>query len=116
MCIRDSTHTLTFANHGLKDGNDFPTGSLIQRVNMVTVGSTDAQPFLACKVVGLLPEKNEPVGLLLPKVRIMRGFTLAFSTENFGNMPFQFQPYELVTTDSFYSQFAGHPVKLFSPT
>lgn len=111
------THTLTFANHGLKDANNFPVNSKIQRVNLVPVGSTDAQPFLAMKVVGLLPEKNEPVGLLLPKVRITRGFTVAFTTENFGNMPFQFQPYELVSTDPFYSQFASvGPAKLFAPT
>ena len=111
------THTLTFAGYGLKTGNNFPTGSLIQRVNMVSIGSTQQQPFFAVKVVGLLPENNEPVGLLMPKIRIMRGFSLSFSTENFGNLPFQFQPYDLVTTDSFYSTFASvGPVMLQTPT
>jgi hypothetical protein len=111
------THTLTFTGFGLKTGNNFPAGSVIQRVNMVAVGSVLTQPFFAAKVVGILPERNEPVAILMPKVRIMRGFSLNFSTENFGNLPFQFQPYDLVPSDPFFSTFQSiGPAKLMTPT
>lgn len=99
------THTLTFSGYGVKTGVSFAAGATIRALNLVKVGSTDPLPFFSCKVVGILPENNEPMAVLLPKVRITRGFTLAFSTENYGNLPFQMQPYDLVSTDSFYNEF-----------
>lgn len=110
------THTLTFANFGFKTGNNMPLGAKVQRVNRTDVGSKTEQPFLACKVIGILPERNEPVGFLMPKVRITRGFNVAFTTDNFANMPFQIQPYDLVATDPFYSEFGAAPVAMYSPT
>lgn len=111
-----NTHTLTFAGFGFKTGNNMPAGAKIQRVNRTDVGSKNEQPFLACKVIGILPEKNEPVGFLMPKVRITRGFNVAFTTDNFANMPFQIQPYDLVSTDPFYADFGAAPVAMYSPT
>ena len=111
------THTLTFAGFGPKTGNNFPVGSLIQRMNLVPVASTAAQPFFAVKVIGLLPERNEPVAILMPKVRITRGFTMAFSTENFGNLPFQFQPFDLLPADPFFTDFQDRgPAVLLTST
>jgi hypothetical protein len=111
------THTLTFTGFGLKTGNNFGVGSRVQAVSRVDVGSNADQPFLAAKIVGILPEKNESVALLIPKMRITRGFTLAFTTENFGNLPFQFQPYDLVATDPFYAEFRDRgPVAMMTGT
>ncbi len=110
-------HTLTFAGYGFKVFNDMPVGAKIQRVNRLDVGSPAEQPFLSAKIVGVLPEKQEPVTLLIPKLRVMKGFSVAFTSQNFGNMPFEFQPYDLVPTDQFYAEFAQRgPVALFSPT
>lgn len=111
------THTLTFAGQGFKSGNNMPLGAKVQRATRVDVGSQVDQPFLAAKVVGVLPERQEPVGLLIPKMRVTRGFTLAFTMENFGNLPFQFQPYDLLPTDPFFNDFVGRgPVALMAST
>lgn len=79
-------------------------GSEVLVVNMAGVGSKVEQPFLACKILGKLAN-NQPVALLLPKVRVTRGFNVNFSTQDFGNMPFELQIYDLVTTDPNYDFF-----------
>ncbi|CAJ3204547.1 hypothetical protein DF044_01975 [Burkholderia contaminans] len=81
-----------------------PNGTVVQKVNVVGIGSKANQPFLAAKVVGNLAD-NTPVALLIPKIRITGGFTLAFKTDAFGNLPYKFQPYDLVSTDPFYDDF-----------
>jgi len=98
-------HTLTFANHGFKAGDDMPAGSVISVVNRVDVGSKADQPFFAAKIVSILPEGNKPIVILVPKLRITKGYNLNFATDNFGNMPFEFTPYELTSTDANYAEF-----------
>jgi hypothetical protein len=108
-------HTLTFAGHGLKSDNNFPAGSVISRVNAVGAGSKDEQPFFSAKVIGILPEGNKPVGLLFAKIRMTRGFSMAFSSENFSSMPFQFTVYDLVSTDPHYEEFKDSgPVRILT--
>lgn len=83
------------------------TKTLVMRVHRVNVGSLDAQPFFSAKIVGILPQDNRPITILVPKLRITRGFTMAFTSDNFGNLPFEFTPYDLVASDTLYSEFAG---------
>ena len=110
------THTLTFANQGLKTGNDFPVASVISVMNTMDIGIKDEQEFFSAKVVGVLPEDTKPFTLLFPKIRILRGFNVSFTTDNFANMPFEFQPYELLPGDTNYgSNFPG-VAKLFAGT
>ena len=110
-------HTLTFANHGFKTGNNMPASAKIVKVNRVEVGSTEEDVYFSAKIIGILPAGNKPIGLLIPKMRIMRGFNLAFASDNYGNMPFEFQPMDLVPTDTNYAEFLDKgPVALFSPT
>jgi hypothetical protein len=99
------------------DGVTFHSGSLVSPVNTVAVGAKTDQPFLAAKVVGILPQNNEPCVILMPKLRISKGFTLAFQTNQFGNLPFEFEPYELTSVDANYAEFAGQGVaKLYART
>lgn len=87
------------------------------KVNHIPVGKKDEQPFFGAKVVGILPEGSRPVVILFPKIRIIRGFTVAFSSENFGNLPFEFQPFELTGADPHASIFGNDGYcSLFSST
>lgn len=86
-------------------GNSFPAGSLVSIVNSFDVGSKVDQPYSALMVTGILPEQTKPVSLLFPKVRITRGFSLTFGETAYGNLPFQFTPFELLPTDMFYADF-----------
>lgn len=108
--------TLTFtANTAIPTGMTFAASrTRVARVNKIEVGSKDAQPFLSAKVVGILPEDNKPITILFPKLRITKGFTLSFGSEGFGNLPFEFTPYEMVSADTLYSDFKGSVAKLLT--
>lgn len=80
------------------------TGAVVKKVNMVAVGSKKDQPFMAAKIVGQLAD-GTTVAVLIPKIRVTNGFSLAFDTTKFGNLPYQFSVYDLVNTDTFYDQF-----------
>lgn len=90
------------------------SGAVVQKVNPIDVGSTADQPFLSAKIVGQLADGTE-VGLLLPKVRITAGFTLGFTTDNFGNLPMEFTCYDLTSDDPNYAMFSGKQGMLFTP-
>lgn len=90
------------------------SGAVVQKVNVIDVGSTVDQPFLSAKIVGSLADGTE-VGLLIPKIRITAGFTLGFTTDNFGNLPMEFSCYDLTSEDPNYADFSGTQAKLFTP-
>lgn len=83
----------------------FTAAARVRQMNMVPVGKKDEQPFLGAKIVGILPENNEPVTVILPKVRIQKGFTMAFTTDNYSNMPFEMTPFDLTASDPHYATF-----------
>lgn len=89
---------------------DFAVDDLVMKVTRIDVGSKLAQPYLAAKIVSVMPDQNTPVTILIPKLRVTRGFTLNFSSEQFSNLPFEFTPYEVVSTDPNYSLFANRGV------
>lgn len=92
----------------------FPVGTRIGKVKRIDVGATDIQPEFAAKIVGLLPIDNAPFTILLPKIKITRGLGVAFQTDNFGNLPFEFTPYSGVESDPFYSEFGNAAAILFN--
>lgn len=104
-----STDTLT-----VTAGTAIPTGvsftaadTVVRKVQSIKFGSVAAQPTYGCKLVGLLPDSGQPVTLIFPKVKITKGIALAFQTDNFSNMPFEFTPYALLPADSHYSEFGS---------
>lgn len=86
-------------------GMTFPVGARVGRLKKVSIGEYVAQPDLACKVTGILPKDNKPFTILLPKVKVTRGLGISFASDNFSNMPFEMQPYEMVTSDPLYAEY-----------
>lgn len=82
----------------------WPTTTDILEVNVVPIGSTVNPPFLSCKIAGQLAD-GTPAVLLFGKVRLGKGFTMAWNTDQYGNMPFEFEALEMVPTDTFYADF-----------
>lgn len=87
-------------------------GAAVRKVNSVGVGSKEEQPFLSAKIVGKIAN-NDQVMIYIPKLRIQRGFNLAFSTQDYGNLPFEFAVYDLVSTDPNYAWFEGDSARIF---
>jgi hypothetical protein len=99
--------TLNFANQGLKLGNNFPAGSAVYPVVNLALGTKVEQPYHSCKITAVLPGNSMPMTMLFPKVKIIKGFSVSFDSSTFGNMPFEFEPFELMSSDPFYSTFLG---------
>lgn len=94
--IGDLSITLTAA---IPSGWDFAAGDSVFYVNLIPVGSDEPQPYYAVKIVGILPNGNEPFTIVCPKAKITAGFNISFTTDNYGNMPFQITPYDLTKED-----------------
>jgi hypothetical protein len=90
------------------------SGCVVQRVNTVDVGSQLDQPYLSAKIVGTIADGTE-IGILIPKIRITAGFTMGFTTDNFGNLPFEFTCYDLTASDPNYADFTNRQAVLFTP-
>lgn len=109
-----ATDTLT-----LKTGYAIPTGqayatadSVVYKVHAIGVGPKRVQPVFGVKMVGLLPSTGEPVTMIFPKVKITKGLSLSFQTDNWQNMPFEMTPYALLKTDPFYADFGRDQFKV----
>jgi hypothetical protein len=105
-----STDTLTF-DQGIKE--IVPVGAKVERVFYADVGSKDDQPFFGAKIVGTLANNKEVV-ILIPKIRISKGFDVTFGSSDFGNMPFEFQIYDQIASDPMYTKLNGLPARVFS--
>lgn len=104
--VNATTRTLTFAaTHPLPAGVTWTAATTkIWNVKPVPLGNNGTN-FLSCKMVGLLPEQTKPITLIFPKVRVTSGISLAFQNNEFAAMPFAFQPYSLIPSDTFFSEF-----------
>lgn len=103
-----ATNTLTVS----KALPSIPDNAVVRKVNMIEVGSKDDQPYYSAKVAGKLASGEEIV-LLIPKIRIVRGFNLAFKSDDFGNLPIELTVYDLVSTDSFFADFGGASAQIY---
>lgn len=90
-------------------------GTRVRAASNIAVGSKANQPFFGVKIVGV-DAGNRPITLILPKVRITNGFSLAFASDDYGNLPFELTLMDLVPTDALYAQFSDKQAMLFSTT
>ena len=100
---------LTF-DQAFPTGVDIESGAEIGRTNVLSVGNPSNE-FYSAKVITRLADGTD-MAVLIPKLRIIRGFNLSVTTQDFGNMPFEMSTYDLVESDANYSSFRDEPVKL----
>lgn len=89
----------------------FPVGTEVQVCHVLAVGSSAESEEFAAKVVGQLAD-GVWVTLLYPRVRITSGMSMAFQTDNYGNMPFEFTPMRLVAGDKYFEEMQGRLANL----
>lgn len=68
------------------------TGWLVWVVNEINVGSFEADSFFCAKIVGTLSANGEPIVVVIPKLKVSRGFNLTFSETDYSNLPFELSP------------------------
>jgi hypothetical protein len=93
----------------------FAAGTQVSLVNVLDIGSTDTDRYYSAKVQGQLAD-GQYIVLLIPKIRVSSGLTMSFTTDNFGNVPFEFTPMKPISGDPFYSQFKGKVAELLTDT
>lgn len=102
------------AGYAIPTGMVFPAASKVRKVRALNIGAATPSVTLGCKITGIIdPSQNTPITLVFPKIKVTRGMNLAFSTENFGNMPFEFTPYALTATDPLYADFGTTKVRMY---
>lgn len=89
-----------------------PIDASVDVVNVISIGSKVDQPFLSAKIVGKLAN-DQPIAILIPKVRITRGFTMQFGTDDYGNLPLEFTVFDLTSTDALFADFGTESAKIF---
>jgi hypothetical protein len=94
--VSTADYTVTVA---IPAGVSFAAGDTVWVVNEVPVGSQTTEDFFQIKAVGVLSNYDKPMALILPKVKIRSGFQINFSETDYGNMPFQFDPYYLTSSE-----------------
>lgn len=82
-------------------------GATVSEMNVIGLGSNSCaeSTFIAAKIVGTLADCSEVV-LLLPKVKVTKGFALAFNSGDFQNLPLELTVYDLLPTDPHYAAFS----------
>ena len=82
-------------------------GATVSKLNVLGLGSNSCaeSTFIAAKIVGTLADCSEVV-LLLPKVKVTKGFALAFNSGDFQNLPLELTVYDLLPTDPHYAAFS----------
>lgn len=81
-------------------GMTFPVGSRVWIVNEIPLGDTAEQDFFKAKIVGTLSNNSKPVAVVIPKLKVMKGFQLNFDEGNYTSMPFEFDPYLLTVSEA----------------
>lgn len=107
--------TLTFTGQPTPAGVTIPAGATVYKVNSLIIGGGDKHPTYSCKIVGYTPADEKPIAILLPKVKVTRGMNLAFQSDNFANMPFEIQPYSLVSDDPNFAIFGAKKFQVITP-
>lgn len=82
-------------------------GATVAKMNVIPLSPTSScnDTFVAAKIVGTLADCSEVV-ILLPKVKVTKGFNLAFNSNDFQNMPLELTVYDLLSSDDHYAAFA----------
>lgn len=95
--VATTDYTVTAA---VPSGMSFPAGSKVWVVNEIGLGDTAEQDFFKAKIVGTLSNNSKPMAVVIPKLKIMKGFTLNFDEGNYTSMPFEFDPYMLTSAEA----------------
>jgi len=82
-------------------------GATVAKMNVIPLSPTSScnDTFVAAKIVGTLADCSEVV-ILLPKVKVTKGFNLAFNSNDFQNMPLELTVYDLLSSDEHYAAFS----------
>ncbi len=87
------------ANYAIPAGMSFPIGSKVWVVPALRP-TIDQDDLFGIKITGTLDSYDRPVTVILPKVRVSKGFSLSFSETEYGGMPWELMPLLMSATEA----------------
>lgn len=81
----------------------FLAGAVVRKSNIMGVGQKKDDAILAMAISGTLSD-NTPVLMCYPKVRISKGFSANFQTQQYGNMPIEISVLDSTQQDPHYAR------------
>jgi hypothetical protein len=109
-----SSGTITFTGYPLPTGVSFSTNARLGKFNKIDADPVKANVNQCVRIIGVSLKDKTPIVLHFPKCRITRGFSMAFSSENFGNMPFEFTPLTPLPDDPGYDPELSKRMSVFT--
>lgn len=70
----------------------FAVNDTVWIVSPISIASSIDDELFGVKITGSLTNFNRPVTVVFPKVRISKGFTIAFNETQYSSMPWELQP------------------------
>lgn len=70
----------------------FAAGDRVYVVDAIPVGNTTQDDLFSVKITGTLSNYDRPVTYVAPKVRITKGFQMAFNETQYTSMPWEMSP------------------------
>lgn len=95
--VATADYTVTVA---MPAGISFAANDNVWIVNEIPLGDQGDQDYFSLKIAGTLSNYDKPVVMIIPKVKVSKGFQINFSETDYGSMPFEFQPYYLNTSEA----------------
>jgi hypothetical protein len=83
------------AAHGVPTGMSFPAGARVWVISPVSVGDIDADDLFCVKIAGKLSNFDRPMVYIAPKVRMVKGFGIAYTETAYGSMAWEMKPFLL---------------------
>lgn len=79
-------------DYAIPAGMSFPVGTRVWIVSPVPFGDIDADDLFCAKITGTLSNFDRPVTFVAPKVRMVRGFQVAYNETQYSSMPWEMKP------------------------
>ena len=81
----------------------FAAGAVVRQANIIGIGRKTDDDILGMAISGTLSD-NTPVVLYYPKVRVAKGFNMAFQVQQYGSMPFEITVMDSTPSDPHYAR------------
>ncbi|MGN6820269.1 MAG: hypothetical protein ACTHJR_16520 [Sphingomonas sp.] len=78
--------------YAIPTGMSFAIGDYVWVVQDVAVGNMDYDDLFGVKITGNLTNYNRPVTAVFPKVRVVKGFEIAYQETQYNSMPWELAP------------------------
>ena len=112
-----SSTSISFTGYPVPTGMSFDTtAGVIGAFNKVDANPLLANQYFSVRIIGVTSDSSQrPVIIHFPKAKITKGFAMAFESNNFANLPFEFMPLVPSPSDPGYTADFNQIMSVLTP-